>query len=209
MNTLKRFFITGLLVLLPVSLSVWILTRVVIFFENILGPLFRNVLEEAYRPGLGLVSLLLLIFIVGFLASNILGRKIVTVVNRVMERLPLFNRVYLTIKGVSDSVFGGQDQMKFFEGVALVSFPDRETKTIGFITAAPADLRERYLGVFVPTTPNITTGFYLLFPHEEVIRLDMTVEEGLKTVLSFGMTSRISKNGAADGRGKAGQADAR
>lgn len=209
MKTLKRIFVTGLLVLLPVSLSVWILARLVLFFENILGPVFKNILEDAYRPGLGLVSLVILILLVGFLAGNILGRRIVDTFHRGMEKLPLFNRVYLMIKGISDSVLGGSEQMKFFEAVALVNFPDERTKTIGFITAAPETLSENYYGVFVPTTPNITTGFYLLFPRERVEILDMKVEDGLKMVLSFGITTRMAKNGGPDNKSGPAEPDGR
>lgn len=188
MNTLKRFFVTGLLVLLPVSLSIWILIRLGLFLENILAPLFKNVLEETYRPGLGVVSLVLIILLVGFLASNFLGRKILERFHRGFEKLPLFNRVYLMIKGISDSVLG--ENKSFFYGVALVPFPNEDTLTIGFITAVSLESEERYIGVFVPTTPNITTGFYLMFPREKVKTLDITVEEGLKQVLSFGITGR-------------------
>lgn len=198
MKTIQRLFLTGLLVLLPVSLSLWILFRLVIFLENILAPVFKNFLTDAYRPGLGVVSLLLVILLVGFLASNFLGRKIVDWANRVLERLPLFNRVYLMIKGISDSILG--DNKGFFEGVALVPFPGGGTRTLGFITSVSMEAGDRYIGVFVPTTPNITTGFYLMFPREEVEILDITVEEGLKRVLSFGITTR-RKNGLPEKAG--------
>ncbi len=189
MERLRRTFITGLLVLVPITVSVWVLFRLTRFLENILGPLFKNFLKESYVPGVGIVSLVLIIFLVGYLANNFFGRRFLHFLERMLGKIPLFNRIYLTIKGISDSVLG-QERQRFFEGVALVPFPNEGSQTIGFITAVPQYLGPDYVGVFVPTPPNIANGFYLIYPKKDVRFLDISVQEGIKLVLSIGLSSR-------------------
>ncbi len=192
MEKLKRVFITGLLVIIPISVSAWILSRIFLFLENILGPLLKNILRDSYYvPGFSIIVLLVLIMLVGFITSNFLGRKLLAVLQKIMAKLPFFNRIYLMVKSISDAVLGTQTQ-KLFDGVASVPFPNKETRTIGFITALPHYLGDGdSIGVFVPTTPNITTGFYLVFPKKDVRILDLSVEEGLKVVLSVGFSGRL------------------
>ena len=110
-----------------------------------------------------------------------------------LERVPLFNKIYLTVKGISDSVFSAPHQ-KFFEAVAMVPFPHPGCQTIAFVTAAPKELGRDQVGVFVPTPPNIANGFYLIYPKKDVKVLDMSVPEGIKLVLSIGISSRGKKN---------------
>ena len=198
MGTLKRVFLTGLLVLVPIAISLWVLFQLTLFLENILGTLFKNVLKESYVPGIGIVSLLLLILIVGFVTDNLVGRRFLRWFNHLMEKVPLFNKVYHTVKGISDSIFG-EGHHKFFEAVVMVPFPKDGTRTIGFVTAVPKEVGEGQVGVFIPTVPNITTGFYLIFPKEDVQFLDMPIEEGIKLVISVGISAR-SKN--EDDKGK-------
>jgi len=113
-----------------------------------------------------------------------------------LEKLPLFNKIYLTVKGISDSVFGGQHQ-KFFEAVVMAPFPYPGCQTIAFVTAVPKELGPEQVGVFVPTVPNISTGFYLIYSKKDVKFLDISVQEGIKLALSIGISSRGKKNDEA------------
>ena len=189
MDKLRRVFLTGLLVLVPISVSVWVLFLLARELENILGPLFKNVLKESYVPGVGIASLVLIILLVGYLADNFIGKRLVKYLSGLLERLPLFNKIYLTVKGISDSFFGARRQ-KFFKSVVAVPFPHPGCQTIGFVTAVPKELGQGQVGVFVPTVPNISTGFYLVYPQKDVRFLNISVQEGIKLVLSIGIASR-------------------
>lgn len=184
---------TGLLVLVPISVSVWILFSLTQWLESILGPLFKNVLKESYVPGLGIISLLLILLLVGYAAGNLIGNRFMRYLSGLLEKLPVFNKIYLTVKGISDSVFSAQHQ-KFFEAVVMVPFPHPGCQAIAFVTAVPKELGPDQVGVFVPTVPNISTGFYLIYPKKDVKVLDMPVPEGIKLVLSIGISSRGKKN---------------
>ena len=193
MDKLRRVFLTGLLVLVPISVSVWILFSLTQWLESILGPLFKNVLKESYVPGLGIISLLLILLLVGYAAGNLIGNRFMRYLSGLLEKLPVFNKIYLTVKGISDSVFSAQHQ-KFFEAVVMVPFPHPGCQAIAFVTAVPEELDQDQVGVFVPTVPNISTGFYLIYPKKDVKVLDMPVPEGIKLVLSIGISSRGKKN---------------
>ena len=200
MDKFRRFLLAGLLALVPISLSVWVLFFLTRWLENILGPLFKNVLKESYIPGMGIISLLLIVLLVGYVASNSLGNHLVKSVSDRLEKVPLFNKLYLTIKGISDPVFSAQ-YSKFFESVVMVPFPYPGCQTIAFVTAVPKELGPDQVGVFVPTPPNIANGFYLIYPKKDVKFLDMSVHEGIKLVLSIGISSRPKKHVKADKSG--------
>ncbi|MFH2069080.1 MAG: DUF502 domain-containing protein [Candidatus Omnitrophota bacterium] len=193
MDKLRRVFLTGLLALVPISVSVWIIFSLTRWLESILGPIFKNFLKESYVPGIGIISLLLIILLIGYLTGNFVGNRFMKYLSGLLEKLPLFNKIYLTIKGISDSVFSAHHQ-KFFEAVVMVPFPHPGCQSIAFITAAPKELGPDQVGVFVPTVPNISTGFYLIYPKKDVKFLDMPVQEGIKLVLSIGISSRGKKN---------------
>jgi len=200
MDKLRQIFLAGLLALVPISVSIWVLFSLTKWLENIMGPLFKNVLKESYIPGMGIISLLLIILLVGYVASNSLGNHLVKSVSDRLEKVPLFNKLYLTIKGISDPVFSAQ-YSKFFESVVMVPFPYPGCQTIAFVTAVPKELGPDQVGVFVPTPPNIANGFYLIYPKKDVKFLDMPVHEGIKLVLSIGVSSRSKKNDKADKSG--------
>jgi uncharacterized membrane protein len=200
MDKLRRVFLAGLLALVPISVSVWVLVRLTKWLENVLGPLFKNVLNEYYIPGMGIISLLLIILFVGYVAGNPLGRRLMKYLSGQLEKVPLFNKLYMTIKGISDPVFSAQ-YSKFFESVVMVPFPYPGCQTIAFVTAAPKELGPDQVGVFVPTPPNIANGFYLIYAKKDVKFLDISVQEGIKLVLSIGISSRPKKNDKADKSG--------
>ena len=182
MNNLKRAFIAGLIFIIPISLSVWILFKTIVFFENILGAFLKKNMPVFYTPGIGIFLLILLILFIGFLADNLLGKKILSIFEKVFETIPLLNKIYIFIKGISQSIFQGKTNI-FKEPVVIEFFTG--TYTLGFITGI--SYMPGYISVFVPTVPNISTGFYLMVPEHKIEKLNISVEEALQTIVSMGI----------------------
>jgi uncharacterized membrane protein len=187
---LRRYFLTGILVLAPTGLTFWILYKVFVFLDTLLGGFLRGEwLRPGGVPGMGFVSLVLLILLVGVLASNLLGRRLVETWERLVGTIPLVNRVYLAIKEISEAVLA--DRRTHFRRVVLVEYPRRGIYSLAFVMRAPAgilgeQMGSGYVGIFIPTTPNPTSGFFLVVPERDLIPLDLSVEEGLKLVISAG-----------------------
>lgn len=182
MNSLKKHFISGILFILPVSLSLWILLKIIGFMENVLGPLFKRFFPNIYMPGLGFFSLILIILLIGFLANNLLGKRFLSIFEGLFETMPVLNRIYLFIKSISQNLVSGKTTI-FQEAVKIEFFGG--SYTIGFTTGK----EDGMFKVFVPTVPNISTGFYLIIPENKVEKLNISVEEALKIVLSAGLFS--------------------
>ncbi|MCX8082460.1 MAG: DUF502 domain-containing protein [bacterium] len=195
MKSLKKHFISGIVFIIPISLSLWILFKIISFLENVLGPLFKKFFPNIYTPGVGFFSLILLILLIGFLADNFLGKKILVFFERVFETMPVLNRIYLFIKSISNNLIQGKSTI--FKEVIKISFPNG-SYTIGFIMGKSRE--QGMVNVFVPTVPNISTGFYLIIPETNIEKLDMSVEEALKTVISMGLFSS-EENGTNKNRG--------
>ena len=195
MKSLRRYFVTGLIVLVPIAVTIWIFWKLSFLLEGILGGFFRRYLPQFYTPGLGVVSLLLIILLVGALTSNLLGRKLLAFSQGLLAKIPLFNKIYLSVKGISDAIL--KKKRGPFNGVALVKFPGG-IQTIAFITSpAPKEIQkensEKLVGLFIPTVPNISTGFYCLMPEKDLKRLDLSVEEALKLAVSLGLSKQKEK----------------
>ncbi|HDD65012.1 MAG TPA: DUF502 domain-containing protein [Firmicutes bacterium] len=185
MKNLKRYFISGLIFIIPVSLSIWILFKITIFLEGIVGGFLKKYIPGIYTPGIGLISLILLILIVGILAHNFVGRRILYFTEKFLTLIPFFNKIYIFIKGIVQNIF--EERKKVFKEAVEVEFIPG-FYTVGFVT----DEREspdgkKLLSIFVPTVPNISTGFYVIVPEEKVKRLDMSIEDALKYVISMGI----------------------
>ncbi len=190
MKHLRNFFLAGLLVLLPV-LATW---TVISWLFRLLDGLTGRWIVLAFGrpvPGLGLAVTLLVILLVGFVATNYVGRRMIALGEALIARTPLVRGVYQTVKQIVDA-FARQDQAAF-KRVALIEYPRRGMWSLAFVTGrvggeiAARLGRDDLVSVFLPTTPNPTSGFLLLVPREEVAHLDMPVEEGLKLVISGGM----------------------
>ena len=192
MKSLRRYFVTGLVVLIPVAVTIWVLWKLSFLLEGILGRIFLKYLPQFYTPGLGVVSLLLIILFVGALASNFLGKRLLGFSEGVLAKIPLFNKIYLSVKGISDAIL--KKRKGPFNGVALVKL-SHGMQTLAFITS-PAreeiqkENSEKLVGLFIPTVPNISTGFYCLMPEKSLKRLDLSVEEALKLMLSLGLSGQ-------------------
>ena len=190
----KRYFITGLLIWVPLVITLWVLDLLVSAMDRSLLLLPVQFHTESWLgmhiPGLGVLLTLLVVFVTGLLAANIIGQRLVRFGERALARIPVFNSIYHGVKQVSDTLFspGGQA----FRKALLVQWPIEGTWTIAFLTGQPGGdvvnhLKGDYLSIYVPTTPNPTGGYFVMVPRSSVIELDMTVDAALKYVISMGV----------------------
>ena len=195
-NHLKRYFITGLLFLVPLAITIWVLTAVVATMDQSLELLPRALHPESWFghniPGLGALLTLLVILLTGMFASNILGERLLRVWERALLRVPVVNSIYNGVKQVSDTVFkpGGQA----FRKAVLVRWPHADSWTIGFQTGKPGGdvvnhFDGEYVSIYVPTTPNPTGGYFVMMRRSDVIELNMSIDEALKYVISMGVVA--------------------
>ena len=203
---MKKYFITGLLIWVPLAITVWVLNLIVSTMDSTLTLLPealqpRNLIG-VHIPGLGVVLTLLVVLLTGLLAANIIGQRLVALWEGLLARIPIAGPIYSSVKQVSDTVLSPSGQA--FRKAMLVQYPRRGVWTIAFQTGMPAEeikarVAEEMVSVYVPTTPNPTSGFFLMFPRSEVIELRMSVDEALKYVVSMGVVGP-SRRGAGVAR---------
>jgi uncharacterized membrane protein len=195
-NPIRRYFITGLLVWVPLVITLWVLTFLVSTMDQTLLLLPPQLRPEHwlgfYIPGMGVVLTLLVVFFTGLFTANIIGQRLVRWGEKVLARIPVVNSIYNGVKQVSDTLFspGGQA----FRKALLVQWPSPGMWTIAFLTGTPGGdvvnhLQGDYLSIYVPTTPNPTGGYFVMVPRSAVIELDMTVDEALKYIISMGVVA--------------------
>jgi uncharacterized membrane protein len=185
---LQRRFLAGVLILTPVVVTGWIFWKVFSSVDNVLAPL-----QERYPildwPGVGFVVVILLILLVGVFAGNLIGHRIISLGERVLFNIPLIRRVYTAVKELSEAFL--TDRKTVFKEVVLIPYPHKDTYALAFVTGHATSYFNRLTGrelmhVFVPTTPNPTSGFLLFVPAEDITRVPLSVEEGMKLVISGG-----------------------
>ena len=195
-NPIRRYFITGLLVWVPIVITVWVLSFLVGTMDQtllLLPSAFRpETLLGFYIPGIGALLTLLVIFLTGVFAANILGQRLVRYWERVLARIPVVNSIYNGVKQVSDTLFSPTGQA--FRKALLVQWPSPGMWTIAFMTGTPGGdvvnhLQGDYISIYVPTTPNPTGGYFVMVPRSAVVELDMSVDEALKYIISMGVIS--------------------
>lgn len=201
---MKKYLIAGLLVWLPLALTIWVLTSVLGLLDGMFGwfltatqavlPASATAPLEMLRriPGLGLVVTVVALLITGIFATNIVGQWWLRQGSRVLNRIPIVKSIYNSIKQVSDTLFSSSGNA--FREAVLVQYPREGAWTIAFVTGKPGGeaahhLPGDYLSVYVPTTPNPTSGFFLMVPRRDVIELAMSVDEALKYVISMGVVA--------------------
>jgi len=229
MSRLRQYFITGLVVWLPMGVTVWVLLWLIGILDGIFGgvlsalaravPGFAGTAESLQRvPGLGVILVAIVIVATGLFVTNMAGQWWLRQWNRLMAHIPVVRGIYSSAKQVSDTLFSGKGQA--FSKTLLVRYPHRDTWTIAFLTGSPVgEVAEQLaarqaaaaqrpglaaddlVSVFVPATPNPTSGFLLLVPRSEVIELHLSVHEALKYVISMGVVAP-----AAHGHGAPGDA---
>jgi len=189
LGRIRRYFITGLLVILPLFLSLYILFLLFQFADGILGRFIRERVGF-YIPGLGLVFSLVVITIFGFLSTLFLGRYLYSLIDKIFRNFPLIRHIYPSIKNIFEFLFS-KEHLSFKKAV-LVRYPTKESWTIGFITnegfkESKEKTNKDLLNVFVPLSPNPISGFLIFAPSEDVIFLDISIEEAMKLVVSGGL----------------------
>ncbi|NLY26471.1 MAG: DUF502 domain-containing protein [Alcaligenaceae bacterium] len=206
MRFFKRYFVTGLLIWIPLVITVWVLGVLIGTLESFVPEFLSSQSLFGYRiPGFQLVVVLAAIFTTGILAANFIGQAVVSRWERLLGRIPLVRSIYNSVKQVSDTVLAPQGQA--FREAVLVQYPRPGAWTIAFITGAPAgEIAQRlggeYVSIYVPTTPNPTSGFFLMVPRSDVQVLDITVDAALKYVVSMGVVAP-GPVGAGIGQNKA------
>jgi uncharacterized membrane protein len=200
---MKKYFITGLLVLVPLFITVWVISGLVGMMDQSL-----LLLPETWRPkaqlgldipGMGAILTLLIIFVTGVIATNFFGKRLILVWEALLARVPVVKSIYASVKQVSDTLFS--DSGNAFRQAVLVQFPRPGAWTIAFVTGKPGGdvanhLSGDYLSVYVPTTPNPTGGYFLMLPRADVVELDMSVDEALKYIISMGVVAPPTKPSA-------------
>ena len=187
---LRRYFLTGLLVITPIWGTYLILKTLLTTLDGILGDVLQRHLAF-YVPGLGIVVLVSIILLVGVAAANFLGRELVRLWERLLQRVPVVRSIYTLMKSIVDAI--SLPQGKQFNRVVLVQFPRQGHYSIAFVTGAVSEVQrataEEVVGVYVPTTPNPTSGYLIYVPEKEIVPLQMSVEEGMKLGISGGFYS--------------------
>lgn len=193
-KSIKRYFITGLLVVVPLYLSVYVFILIVGFMDSLLDFLPPSFRPETYLPfhvpGIGIVVTLAGIFVVGLLAANLLGRKLVDIGEKILARIPFLWTVYKGTKQFLETFFARQREG--FRRVVLLEYPRRGLYSIGFVTGKTMGeiqtrTEDKMLNLFIPTTPNPTSGYYIAIPEKDIIPLTMTVEDAFKVIMTAGM----------------------
>jgi uncharacterized membrane protein len=190
----KKYFITGLLIWVPLAITVWVLNLIVSTMDSTLTLLPEELqprrLIGVYIPGLGVLLTLLVVLGTGLLATNIIGQRLIRLWEGLLARIPVVKTIYNSVKQVSDTLFSSSGEA--FRKALLVRYPHQGAWSIAFLTGQPGGdvanhLRGDHVSVYVPTTPNPTSGFFLMLPRADVIELDMSVDEALKYVISMGV----------------------
>jgi len=192
-DRIRNAFFTGLLVLAPATITVYVLWRLFVFVDHLLGTTLRGgYIRPGGVPGLGFLTVLAIILVVGFLANNILGRQVGSILESVVGRVPIFRTFYGTVKQVGEALLGERGDA--FQRVVLIEFPSPGRYALAFVTATPASGVMRpggdpLVAVFLPHTPNPTSGFLLFYPPEDLIPTSLRVEQAIKMVVSGGVVS--------------------
>ncbi|HEY6147277.1 MAG TPA: DUF502 domain-containing protein [Thermoanaerobaculia bacterium] len=184
----RRYYIAGLFVLAPTALTAWVVWGLFTFFDNILGRELRARGISVF--GLGFVLLNVLLLVLGFVATNFLGKRLFHLWDRVMNRVPLINKIYATLRQIAELLLG-PSRTGSFGRVALVEFPSPGSWGVGFVTSTEGGEASDRIGkplrsVFIPSAVNPTTGFLLLVGDDRIRYLDMTPEQAMKMIVSAG-----------------------
>lgn len=189
-DIIKRHFISGVLVVVPLILTYWVLAFLFTAVDGMLEPLIRSLIGY-YTPGLGIITTILLIMLAGFFTRNIVGARLYAVGDRLLIRVPLIRPIYLSAKQVLAALTKGNRDT--FKEVCLLEYPRQGVWVMGFISGySTADLgrgSKRYASVFIGSTPTPVTGWTVVVPEDELFRVNMTIEEGVKFLVSGGVVA--------------------
>jgi len=188
-SQLKRYFITGLLVITPIWGTYLVLSTLLRFLEGFLGNFLKGI-AIYYIPGMGIITLVVLIFLVGVLTTNFIGKKVMNLWDRALNRVPLVSGIYTVFKHIVDTL--SLQGKEHFNRVVVIEFPRDGVYALGFVTGVTRGevqnlTKETVVNVFIPTTPNPTTGYFVFVPENKIIPLSMSVEDAMKMLMSGGL----------------------
>jgi uncharacterized membrane protein len=205
---MKKYLITGLLIWIPLVITIWVLTLIVDTLDRSLLLLPEQVRKDSWLlthvPGMGVVMTLAIVFVTGVFAANFIGERLVRLWNAILHRIPFVNTIYSSVKQVSDTLFSSSGEA--FRKALLVRWPHEGMWTIAFLTGTASGdvathLSEDYLSVYVPTTPNPTGGYFVLVARKDVIELDMSVDQALKYIISMGVVAPLPNGKPRNAKG--------
>ncbi|QRN85847.1 DUF502 domain-containing protein [Clostridia bacterium] len=186
---MKKIFLTGVVAILPITISLYIIYELFKFVDGI-SATFIDAFIDIHIPGMGFLLTIVVVFIIGFFAQKIAGNAFKNFLHNLLLKLPIISTVYGPIKQLTDSFVG--EKSDSFKEVVMIEYPRKGIYSLAFLTShkkgAPQQaVKQDLVNVFIPTTPNPTSGFYLLIPEKELIHMNITVEEGLRMIISAGM----------------------
>ena len=193
---MRKYFITGLLILVPFGITVWVLSSVIAIMDQsllLLPAAWQKPHIGGYHiHGLGAILTVAIVFVTGLLCNNLIGNYLVRLWERLLHRIPVVSSLYGSVKQVSDTLFSSSGNA--FRKAVLLPYPHEHSYTIGFLTGVPGgDVKNHlvgdYVSVYVPTTPNPTSGFFLMMERSKVVELDMSVDAALKYIVSMGVVA--------------------
>jgi uncharacterized membrane protein len=193
-GAVKKYFITGLLIWIPLVITIWVLKLVVDVLDQSLLLLPAAWQTERWLgvhiPGLGAILTVVIVFVTGVFATNFFGAQLVELWHEILHRIPVVNSIYSSVKQISDTLFSSSGQA--FRKALLVQWPHEGMWTIGFLTGTPGGevlnhVPPECVAVYVPTTPNPTGGYFVIVARKDVIELDMSVDQALKYIISMGV----------------------
>jgi len=194
-SSIKSYIITGLLIWVPLVITLWVLNLLVSTLDQTLQLLPRSFLTEnwlgVHVPGLGVIMTVVIVLFTGMFTTNMLGQRLVLLWEGVLARIPVVNTIYNSVKQVSDTLFSGSGHA--FRKVLLVRYPHPQAWSLAFQTNVPAEiaaqLPDEHVAVFIPTTPSPVNGFYFYLRREDVIEIDMPVDVAFKYIVSMGVVT--------------------
>ncbi|HMN82347.1 MAG TPA: DUF502 domain-containing protein [Burkholderiaceae bacterium] len=198
----RKYLVTGLLIWVPLVITLWVLELIISTMDRSLQLLpaqwHPHTLLGFNLPGLGLLLTVAVVLLTGMLTRNIIGQRMVVFWESLLGRIPIVRSIYSSVKQVSDTILSPNGQA--FRKALLVEYPRKGVWTIGFQTGAPSDEVRRHVdaelvSIYVPTTPNPTSGFFLMVPKSEVVELGMSVDQALKYVVSMGVVAPLDRSG--------------
>ncbi len=202
---MKKYLITGLLIWVPLVITVWVLSFLVDTLDQSLLLLPVSWQPRSWIgfhiPGLGVLMTLAVVLATGVFAANIIGQRLVQYWEGLLARIPIFKSLYFSVKQVSDTLFSSSGLA--FRKALLVQYPRQGSWTIAFLTGQPGGdvanhLKGDYVSVYVPTTPNPTSGFFLMIPAADVVELDISVDAALKYIISMGVVPPEDRSATSD-----------
>ncbi len=187
---IRTHLVAGILVAVPLGITYFVVKTLFLFFDGILKPVVPDIFGRSI-PGLGIVGVIVVVFLLGLLTTNVLGRKLLSMLSSLLGQTPIVSNVYSAAKQVMDAMrLSGASP---FKRVVIVQYPRNGLKCVGFATGPAVEVEgQRMLPIYIPTAPNPTSGFVILFPEDQVVFTDMSPDAAFRMVVSGGMVSPTS-----------------